>query len=604
VTFLGDVDIQGTLSYAYGGEATISAIAIPIPTNSGITVGNIVYIDSEGIAQKAIANDECYAEVLGIVVGFTGSNAQVAVSGKISGSSTIANFLGITGGTLQKGTVYFLSSGISGAGTTLQPNAIENVSKPVLLGITSDVGIILPYRGFKGVTSSGSFTSYGGLCGGYSGPIVTSINSANSYLHSSNEDYQIDVIRTSGDIIATNTVGSIFSLGEVGQFLTGFRKIFFLTEYSLPYSEEINYIDTTINSGKRGWRGVRSGGSVSRSVSVEIPKTNIKKYNLFSTSGITTDIWRLKNIKIHVEDAPTRSFSFSLIRVINRLGNTNYILNTNIGTSGVEEEAAALGLRFGVNEISAINTLVSVNGSASSINSLTILEPKTILPFKVYFDGVTYSGDGYTGGNLRGVGAINWSTFNNTLPTSDSRILYAEQNTTPGAGKYPIIYGIENADIAEYAASVSSVSNRNYTWNINRHIVGNTGNQKIVSEIIKSSIEGNSIDFDGTLSGITMDTSILGWNATYGAVSEGLYIHFYDTEVGGNVTGIGLITGNENKKTGTIFLEMTKLDINTLAESGPVIIPIKFERDLYKFTHNSPDFDAQSRSYPPPPGQA
>jgi hypothetical protein len=597
VTFLGDVDIQGTLSYAYGGEATISAIALSVPIDSGITVGNIVYIDSDGIAQKAIANDECSAEVLGIVVGFTGSNAQVAVSGKISGSSTIANFLGITGGTLQKGTVYFLSSGISGAGTTLQPNAIENVSKPVLLGITSDVGIILPYRGFKGVTSSGSFTSYGGLCGGYSGPIVTSINSANSYRSSSQRDYEQGISRTSGDVLGINSITYFYDGGEGTVTIDSYGLLFDRINYVIPWGGFANYISNPLNSGKRGWRQSQTTSAGVKEIELEVPKTNIKRYNLFSTSGITTDVWRLKNIKVHVEETPLRSFSFSLIRVINRLGNTNYSFNTNSDTSGVEEAPGKLGIRFGIQEISGINARVSVNGSANSITSLTILEPKTILPFKVFFDGVTYSGDGSTAGDLRIT--PNWSTFSGAITTNDGRILYGQQNPTPGNGKYPIIYGAENLSLSNLDDVVSTLSNRNYTWIINSHIVGNTGDQKLVSEIIKSSVEGNSIDFDGTLSGITMDTAILGWNATYGAVSEGLYIHLYDSEITKPIAGIGTIDGTEHQKTGTIYLEMTKLDINTLTESGPVIIPVRFERDLHYIKNSGKDITTDNRRFPP-----
>jgi hypothetical protein len=600
VTFAGNVEIQGTLTYAYGGEGTISAISVSVPYNSGVTVGNVVYVDNTGLAQKAIANDECAAEVLGIVVGFTGSSAQVAVSGRISGSSIVENFLGITGATLQKGTVYFLSAGVSGAGTTLEPSPIANVSKPVLLGITGNSGVILPYRGFMGATSSGSSTTYSGLCGGYEGPIITSMNDVDGYLHSTLTDFNENVRRKTGDVVTVQTLRAELNRGD--GVLSGTFYDELLAKFSYEIPEDV-LVNTKIYSGKNPWRTSTSYQSLNQltTLTLQIPKENIKQYTLFSTSGVTTDIWRLKNIKVHVQDAPERSFSFSLIRVINRLGNTNYISNTSSGTTGVEVGPGKLGLRFGVGEITAINTDTTITGSAASITSLTLLQPTTNLPFKRLFDGVTYSGDGSTGGNLFPTPS-NWTTFSNSTQTLDSNISAAGQNATPGSGKYPIIYGknLHNPSCPEcVSGAISTLSNRNYTWNFVTHTVGNTGDQKLVSEVIKSSMEGTSIDFSGTLSGVTMSTSILGWNAYYGAVSEALYIHLYDTEITKSVSGIGTVSASDNKKTGTIFLEMSKLDINTMTESGTVIIPVPFNRDVFEISYVGKELNAQNRLYPP-----
>jgi hypothetical protein len=260
-----------------------------------------------------------------------------------------------------------------------------------------------------------------------------------------------------------------------------------------------------------------------------------------------------------------------------------------------------LGLRFGVSQITALNTDTTINGSASSIESLTVLQPATTVPFKRLFDGVTYSGDGSTAGNILPTPS-NWTTFSNSLQTLDSNISAASQNTTPGNGKYPIIYGKDTHDPSCpdcESGAISTLSNRNYTWNIVTHVIGNTGDQKIVSEVIKSSIEGTNIDFSGTLSGVTMNTSILGWNAYYGAVSEALYIHLYDTEITKSVSGLGLVSGVDNKKVGTIFLEMSKLNINTMTESGTVIIPIPFERDIFEIAYIGKELNVQNRLYPP-----
>lgn len=594
MTFVGNVDIQGTLTYAFGGENSISAIAITVPSNPGVTVGHVVYIDNFGFVQRAIANDECSAEAIGIVVGFTGSDAQVAVSGRVFGSSLIETFLGVNGATLQKGTVYFLSSGVSGSGTTLEPNPIQNVSKPVLIGITSNAGIILPYRGFMGVTS-GSFTGGSsflvGVCGGYSGPIISNINSANSYLYDSVLDRDIDNPRTTGDVIVMQTL-QVQAPGQ-GGFVSLYGNPIIRNSFELPPDFDGG---TRVYSGKLNYRTSTSRiGSVTTQT-VQVPKTNIKEYTLFSTSGVTSDVWRLKNIKVHIQDAPNLSFSFALIRVINRLGNSNYISDTSVDS---ESGPASYGLRFGLSEISAINNFDTTAGSANSITGITILNPKNTTPWKTVFEGITYYGDGSTGGDLKPTPS-GWSTFTGSH-TSDFNVIGALQNATPGSGKYPIIYG--RNDHSQICAdcttrSLKTLSNRNYTWDVVSNIVGNTGDQKIVSEILKNSIEGTYVDFDNPTVGATLDTSILGWNSYYGAVSEALYIHIYDTEITRTASGFGSQSALDNKKTGTIFLEMAKLDINTQTETAIVIVPVNFERDYYEYSYTGKDLNFDGKFYP------
>ena len=134
VNITGNLTVSGVLNYSITND--VSGTVMSLPFNTGVTLGNLVYIDSTGKAQKAKADDECTAEVAGIVVGFTGTNAQVCTSGKFSGSSLVENFIGTAGATLIKGAVYFLSAGVSGAGTTLEPDSVRYVSKPVVIGIT------------------------------------------------------------------------------------------------------------------------------------------------------------------------------------------------------------------------------------------------------------------------------------------------------------------------------------------------------------------------------------------------------------------------------------------------------------------------------------
>lgn len=594
VTFNGDVSVLGTLSYNFSSE--ISGINITVPYNAGVTAGNIVYITETGYAEKAWATDECTSEVAGIVVGFTGSNARVATVGRISGSNLVETFLGVAGATLKKGVVYFLSSGVSGAGSTLEPNTLNYVSKPVLLGITEDSGLILPFRGYKAeVTSTSSGSSSNNLTNllenlsGISTGVL-SYNGSTGYLFDTREDFDIDNRRIDGHIVGLNRI--IVSTPDLGSY-NYYKDLNVSYKYDSPFFYSGN--ESQLSSNKNSFKTVRTFGSNALTeVRVQIPKSNIKQYTLFSTSGVTSDVWRLKNIKFHIQDAPTKSFSFSLIRVINRFGGTNFIEDANVIDSSVQEFPANLGLRFGLSEISASNNFTSINGSANSITNKVILKPRVNLPFKTVFGSTTYTGDGVTAGDL--FPSVNWSTFSNTAQTSELIVRYATENAVPGNGKYPIIYGRElhSSSTPKQAQSQNStVSNRNYSWDIQSHIVGNTGSEKLVSEVLFSSMEGTSIDFSGATSGITMDTSILGWNANYGAISEGLYVQVYDTEL-----STSTIDANDVKKTGMIFLEMSRHDINTKQDIGTVIIPIHLERDFFEFSYSGNDLTRAGKLYP------
>lgn len=148
VTFSGPVTFQDTLT-ASSINVTSTRIYFT-PKVSGLTSGNVVRIDSANGLTLAKANSADNAEVLGIVVSEDASSNIIAIAGQIDNtlmSKTIANALGVVGGTLGKGSAYFLSPSVAGGITTIEPITYGQVSKPILLGITGDQGVILPYRG-------------------------------------------------------------------------------------------------------------------------------------------------------------------------------------------------------------------------------------------------------------------------------------------------------------------------------------------------------------------------------------------------------------------------------------------------------------------------
>lgn len=150
VTFAGSIKFDGNVSFGSGG-LNISTTTIEItPTVSGLTSGNFVIISPTLGLTFAKADSAANAEIFGMVTNQSASATTVAVSGNVTNtvfSKTIGNALGISGGTLSAGQVYFLSPTVSGGITTIEPTTYGQVSKPVMLGITGSSGLFLPYRG-------------------------------------------------------------------------------------------------------------------------------------------------------------------------------------------------------------------------------------------------------------------------------------------------------------------------------------------------------------------------------------------------------------------------------------------------------------------------
>ena len=154
-TFSGNVAIQGNATIS--GSLSVASLSVNTTTVSytpklvGLTSGNIVAVLETGGLTLAKADSADNAEVFGVVIGEDAASTLVAVSGKIDNSSfsdTVKNALGIVGGTLSPGIAYFLSPTVAGGITSIEPTTYGHVSKPIILGITGDTGVILPYRGF------------------------------------------------------------------------------------------------------------------------------------------------------------------------------------------------------------------------------------------------------------------------------------------------------------------------------------------------------------------------------------------------------------------------------------------------------------------------
>jgi hypothetical protein len=485
-----NVTVTGNLVSNFAGA--VSGTTIILPANTGVTVGNIVYIDSTGNLEKALADDECTAEVVGIVIGFTGGSAQVATTGRISGSSIIEAFTGTVGATLQKGVVYFLSGGVSGAGTTLEPDVTSYVSKPMLLGLTGDSGLILPYRGFIATEGTlGNTTVIQGVCGGAG---VLSVNGLTASINLGPGGQGTGTIR--------KTTGHIHAVNEIKINNKGFARSFIIDDGNYRAKDP---------------GGIHGIPSVSKIITETNPSTTTITINknpsnelYLSTLGTIDDVYILHRIRITAKTNPSININFIIKKAYNNVGSSNYIdhFSTTAGNftqSYIEYRmknyAIYPGESFvygGVLSVAAATGLASVNAPPDAAIVETpashLFTPHLRLP--------------YGGTTPLATAGITASTVSGVLDSS---------------GVYPVIYSKLAANYTQSPLGYNWTdgNHRVYAWNFNSVIL----NTPAISGYLKTTAQ--AVDYVSTdTSGYTLDSSILGWNAQFGAIPECVFISF------------------------------------------------------------------------------
>lgn len=263
MTFQNSVVFQGGVSL---GNVELSGLVYGVSgdyTTAGVTLGKVVRLTNTGGLTLAQADSPQNAEVVGIAISVSTARTLVALAGSISGSS-IANNL-ISGG-FTSGCVYFLDPINAGGVTRAEPTSFGQVSKPMILGVGTNEGIILPYRGqyingicggsgdnifnsavFIKVESKGESGNVFGLRPGRivaintgtdpSGTILyNSVGSSNSYYKATNTtkpeaiigiatEYVGSYTETSGNpvTIKVNTIGSV--INDIANFDSDWAKI-------------------------------------------------------------------------------------------------------------------------------------------------------------------------------------------------------------------------------------------------------------------------------------------------------------------------------------------------------------------------------------------
>ena len=255
-----------------------------------------------------------------------------------------------------------------------------------------------------------------------------------------------------------------------------------------------------------------------------------------------------------------------MVKQINRFGCSSYINNENSGEEGYTDSAPATSITFNSKELNSYahdgtstagtKQLSGVVGNFLSARSNTLYST-----FGAAADGIT------TG--------IFIGTIVNGI---------ASQSLV---GKYPIIYGQD-----EYTKTGSfnsyykrnGVSNRTYCWDVNSVIVGSATpntSQNDASKIIDHMMLSQDFSYDTASSGVTFDTSILGWNLKYGAVSETLSFRLIDFPLGGYVSPS---TYEKSLYKIVFYFEFVKFNPITQTESYPIVIPINIDRTAETIT--------------------
>ncbi len=129
-----------------GGSGASRAIT---QTGHGLAVGNLVKYTGSAYA-KAQADSAANAEVVGLVSAVAGANDFTLLS--------VGYVSGLTG--LTAGSVYFLSPTTAGALTATEPTTSGQVSKPVLVAVSTTEGFFFNWRGQRLTAASGATPAY------------------------------------------------------------------------------------------------------------------------------------------------------------------------------------------------------------------------------------------------------------------------------------------------------------------------------------------------------------------------------------------------------------------------------------------------------------
>lgn len=124
-----------------GGGGGGGAVSQVITQANTFDVGDWVRYDGANYV-KAQANTASNAESIGVVTVASATEFTLTMAGLVDLSTSSLPYVPLTAGD-----VYFLSHTTSGEASQTEPSAINHVSKPVMVAVSTTEGWVLPYRG-------------------------------------------------------------------------------------------------------------------------------------------------------------------------------------------------------------------------------------------------------------------------------------------------------------------------------------------------------------------------------------------------------------------------------------------------------------------------
>jgi hypothetical protein len=267
--------------------AAIPNVAVKVSqinsTVSGFTFGTPVRvywdIDTNTVKyEPAKGSDPDQAEVMGVISKITSTHSYVTLLGKIDGDFSAVNVRGIG---LTAGWIYFVDPGTTGAITDVEPTATGHVSKPVIMGLTGNSGLVLQMRGnyLNPVTTSPGITGSNVLilqCDKNLGPTldvgmfasIYNLNTTEISNHFTNRRvYVAGVLQGKFPVPVTRIIGSelfgkssylVPALPTVTE--TGYKKLGELDLTTSHSSHVIGYIESITTDGTYHYYTINTGG--------------------------------------------------------------------------------------------------------------------------------------------------------------------------------------------------------------------------------------------------------------------------------------------------------------------------------------------------------
>jgi len=136
--YLGGLPMQQVVDAVINNDTPRRVVQDVIQTTHGFATGDVIRMGTTGFYFKALADNVNNAEAIGVV-----STVDDANTFHYTTHGLVENLAS----DIVQGQVFYLDPVTSGLLTGTEPDVVGQISKPVLLGTSTGVGVLLNYRG-------------------------------------------------------------------------------------------------------------------------------------------------------------------------------------------------------------------------------------------------------------------------------------------------------------------------------------------------------------------------------------------------------------------------------------------------------------------------